>query len=217
MRCRPTSCALTARQSPKSDCRLATTRAYARTIGLRIRISRHDGGSERCSVSNHPDQLNASCPFTPPSKTLSTSSAIPHPAARSASCETKRSGRGEPPPRPELQPAFQTSLRRNQVCVTTPLSQIRGSSLRTRLMRPASLSDGYSRCGAGQQVYGIVLRVKADQRRRAGHPRGRRGTSFCRRLLRPYTSPFVTLAVRRRHLILFCAGSVRRPVRREVP
>jgi len=28
-------------------------------------------------------------------------------------------------------------------------------------MRPASLSDGYSRCGAGQQVYGIVLRVKA--------------------------------------------------------
>ena len=30
----------------------------------------------RCSVSNRPDQPNASCPFTPPSKTLSTSSAI---------------------------------------------------------------------------------------------------------------------------------------------
>ena len=46
--------------SPKSDCRLATTRAYARTIGPRIRISRHDGASARCSVSNRPDQPNNS-------------------------------------------------------------------------------------------------------------------------------------------------------------
>jgi transposase-like protein len=95
-------------------------RACARTIGLRIRTSRHGGASARCSVSNRRDQLNASCQLMPPSKTLSTSSAISHPAARSASCETKRSGRGEPPPRPEAQRAFQTSRRRNQVGVTAP-------------------------------------------------------------------------------------------------
>ena len=63
----------------------------------------HGGGSARCSASNRPDQLNASCPFTPPSKTLSTSSAISHPAARSASSKKKLSGRGEllPQPKPE--------------------------------------------------------------------------------------------------------------------
>ena len=83
------------------DCRLATSKGLRRTIGLRIRISRLDDASARCSVSNRPDQPNASCPFTPPSTTLSTSSAISHPAARSASSEKKRSGRGEPPPRPE--------------------------------------------------------------------------------------------------------------------
>ena len=92
---------LTARQSPKSDCRLATTRAYARTIGLRIRTSRHDGASARCSVSNRPDQLNTSCPFTPLSKTPSTSSSISNPAARSASSERKLSRRGELLPQPE--------------------------------------------------------------------------------------------------------------------
>ena len=64
----------------------------------------NDGSSARCSVSNRPDQLNASCPFTPPSKTLSTSSAISRPAARSASSETKLSRRAEllPQPEPEL-------------------------------------------------------------------------------------------------------------------
>src|ERR1700733_14458998 len=98
------------------------SRACARTIGLRIRVNGHGGASARCSVSNRRDQLNASCPLMPPSKTLSTSSAISHPAARSASCETKRSGRGEPPPRPEAQRAFQTSRRRNQVGVTAPLN-----------------------------------------------------------------------------------------------
>ena len=69
-----------------------------------IRTSRHDGASARCSVSNRPDQLNASCPFTPSSKTLSTSSATSHPAARSASSEKKLSRRGEllPQPEPEL-------------------------------------------------------------------------------------------------------------------
>jgi transposase-like protein len=68
----------------------------ARTIGPRIRTSRHDGASARCSVSNRPDQPSASCPFTPLSSTPSTSSAISHPAARSAFSETKRSGRGKP-------------------------------------------------------------------------------------------------------------------------
>jgi transposase-like protein len=49
-----------------------------------------------------PRSAHASCPFTPPSKTLSTSSAISHLAARSASCETTPFGRGEPLPRHEL-------------------------------------------------------------------------------------------------------------------
>ena len=57
-------------------CRLATTGACARTIGLRIRINRHDGASARCSVSNRPEQPSASCQFTPPSSTPSTSSVI---------------------------------------------------------------------------------------------------------------------------------------------
>jgi transposase-like protein len=42
---------------------------------------RHGGASVRCIGSNHPDQLNDSCLFTPPSKTLSTSSVISLPAA----------------------------------------------------------------------------------------------------------------------------------------
>jgi hypothetical protein len=67
--------------------------------------------AEKCSGSNRPDQPSASCPFTPPFTTRSTSSVISHPAARLASYETKRSGRGEPPPRPEVQLAFQTPRR----------------------------------------------------------------------------------------------------------
>jgi transposase-like protein len=63
--------------------------------------SRHDGASARCSGSNRPDQPSASCPFMPPFTTRSTSSVISHPAARFVSSETKRSGRGEPPARPE--------------------------------------------------------------------------------------------------------------------
>ena len=98
----PTGCALTARQRPKSACRLGTSKDCGGTIGPRIRINRLDDASARCSVSNRPDQPNDSCPFTPPSKTRSTFNAISHPAARSASSETKRSGRGEPPPRPEV-------------------------------------------------------------------------------------------------------------------
>ena len=60
-------------------------RACARTIGLRIRTSQHDGASARCSASNRPDQPSASCPYTPLSKTPSTSSVISPPPARSAS------------------------------------------------------------------------------------------------------------------------------------
>ena len=69
--------------------RLPMCRACARTIGLRIRASRHGDASARCSGSNRWDQLNASCPLVPPSKTLSTSSAI-HIRARFVSSETKR-------------------------------------------------------------------------------------------------------------------------------
>ena len=91
-----TSCAPTARPSQRWDCRLAMSRACVRTIGPRIRISRFDDVSARCSASNRPDQHNASCLFTPPSTTPSTSSAISHPVTRSASSEAKRSKRGEP-------------------------------------------------------------------------------------------------------------------------
>ena len=86
----------------------------------RIRINRRDDASARCSASNHPDQPSASCPFTPPSKTRSTSSAISHPAARSASSETKRSGRGELPPRPEPELRLPIFARPNSVRVTAP-------------------------------------------------------------------------------------------------
>jgi transposase-like protein len=73
------------KQGRRSDCRRAMSRGCARTIGPRIRISRHDGASARCSGSNRPDQPSASCPFTPPFTTLSTSSVISLPAARFAS------------------------------------------------------------------------------------------------------------------------------------
>ena len=76
---------ITAQQGPRSDCRRAMSRGYARTIEPRIRINRRDGASVRCNVSNRPDQPSASCPFTPPFTTRSTSSVISHPAARFAS------------------------------------------------------------------------------------------------------------------------------------
>jgi transposase-like protein len=91
----------------------------------RIRINRLDDESARCSVSKRPDQPNDSCLFTPPSKARSTSNAISHPAARSASSETKRSGRGEPPPRPEAQLRLPIFTRPNLVRVTAPSPLIR--------------------------------------------------------------------------------------------
>src|SRR3984957_14414109 len=96
------------------------SRACGEKIGPRIHTCRFAAASVRCSVSNRPDQLNASCPFTPPSKTLSTSSAISHPAARSASSERKPSGRGEPRPRPESELGVQMFARPNTVRVTGP-------------------------------------------------------------------------------------------------
>src|SRR6202041_1266635 len=85
-----------------------------------LHISRHDGASARCSVSNRPDPPSVSCPFTPPSTTHSTSSAPPPPAARFASSETKRSGRGEPPPRPEHELGLPNCAGPNSVRVTAP-------------------------------------------------------------------------------------------------
>jgi DDE domain len=75
----------------------------ARTIAGRIRISLCDGASARCSASNRQNQPSASSPLTPPSTTLSMSSAISHPAPRSHSSETKRSTRGGLRPQPESQ------------------------------------------------------------------------------------------------------------------
>jgi hypothetical protein len=101
------------------DCRLAMSRACVQTTGRRIRISRHDGASARCSVSNRPDPPSVSCPFTPPSTTHSTSSAISPPATRFASSETKRSGRGEPPPPPEVSAFSKRRAAPIQVGLTT--------------------------------------------------------------------------------------------------
>src|SRR5580692_2020855 len=92
----------------------------ARTIGPRIRISLCDGASARCSASNRQDQPSASSLLTPPSTTLLMSSAISHPAPRSAPSEAKRSRHGglRPPPEPELKlPGFTPLLR---VPVTAP-------------------------------------------------------------------------------------------------
>src|SRR4029077_2184143 len=100
------------------------SRGCERTIGLRIRTSRHDGASARCSVSNRPDQLNASYPFTPASKTLSTSSAISHPAARSASSEKKLSGLGELRQPHEFELGRADFPRPIQVHVTEPFALI---------------------------------------------------------------------------------------------
>jgi putative transposase len=54
---------------------------------------------------------------------LSTSNVISPPAARSVSSETKRSERGEPPLRPEVQRALQASRSRDQVGVTAPFGR----------------------------------------------------------------------------------------------
>ena len=67
-----------------------------------------------------PESAQRFCLFTPPSKTRSTSSAISHPAARSASSETKRSGRGEPPPRPEPELGLPNCAWPNSVLVRSP-------------------------------------------------------------------------------------------------
>src|SRR3984885_3076923 len=114
----------TARQSPKLDCRLATTRAYARTIGLRIRISRHDGASARCSDFKSPGSAQRFLSVHAAVQTHSTSSAISPPAARSAPSETKDSGRGEPPPRPEHELGLPNSAGLNSVHVTAPACAI---------------------------------------------------------------------------------------------
>src|SRR6185437_1662757 len=83
-------------------------------------ICRCDDASARCSASNRQDPPNASCPFTPPSKTLSTSRAISRPAAHFASSARKPSGRGEPPPRPESESGSPIFRRPNSVRVTAP-------------------------------------------------------------------------------------------------
>ena len=126
----PTSFARTARQSPQWDCRPGTNKGCGGTIGLRIRINRLDDASGRCSVSNRPDQPNDSCLFTPLSKTRSMSSAISHPAARSASFERTPSGRGEPLPRHE--PGLRPRIfgRPNSVLVTAPVVMLRAETKR---------------------------------------------------------------------------------------
>ena len=109
------------------DCRRAMGRAFARTIGPRIRVNPHDNASVKCSGSNSPDQPNGTFPFTPPSKTRSTSSVIALPAARSASQEMKRSRRGEPLPRSEVRVLSKPRAAPIQVRVTTPSPLLSGA------------------------------------------------------------------------------------------
>jgi DDE domain len=80
-------------------------RVCAKIIGLRIHIFRFVDVSGRCNGSNRPDQRNGSCPFTPPSRTPSTSNAILFPATRSAPSEAKPSGIGGQRPRLESKPS----------------------------------------------------------------------------------------------------------------
>ena len=87
------------------------SRACGETIGPRIRICRFVDVSARCSGSNRPDQHNGSCPFTPPSKTRSTSNAISFPAIRSALSEAKRFRVGGRQLRPELERALRLLVR----------------------------------------------------------------------------------------------------------
>jgi len=68
----------------------AMSRGSAETTGPRIRTSRHDGGSGRCSDSSRPAPLNAFCQPMPRSTTPSTPSAISFPAAPSASSGPRR-------------------------------------------------------------------------------------------------------------------------------
>jgi hypothetical protein len=71
----------------------------------------------------------------------STPRAISHPTARSASSETKRSGRGEPPPRPERELRLPIFTRPNLVRLTTPNSAPAGRAIpAAALVRDAGAS-----------------------------------------------------------------------------
>ena len=86
------------------------------------------------SLPNRQDQPSASCPFMPPSKTLSTSSAISHPAARSVSSERKPSGRGDRLLLPETEPQLQEFRpAKKQVPATKPCEALLASPFRPRL------------------------------------------------------------------------------------
>src|ERR1700690_767302 len=100
--------------------KLLKKKGFAPEALVTDKLRSYGGGSARCSVSNRPDPPSVSCPFTPPSTTHSTSSATPPPAARFASSETKRSGRGEPPPRPEHELGLPNCAGTNSVRVTGP-------------------------------------------------------------------------------------------------
>ena len=78
-------------RSAKSDLPLFTIRDCGRTIEPRIHTSRYVDANENNSGSIHRDPPNGSFQSTPPSTTLSTSSAIFYPAAFSRRFEPRRS------------------------------------------------------------------------------------------------------------------------------
>jgi hypothetical protein len=67
-----------------------------RTIEPRIRISRRDGGSARCSGSRVRVQPRSVFPHTPPSTTPLTSNAISRQPKRTACCAPRRWTHGGP-------------------------------------------------------------------------------------------------------------------------
>jgi hypothetical protein len=127
------------------------------TIGPRIRICRFVDASARCSVSNRRDQLSDSCLSTEPSTTTSTFSATSYHAARSASFERTRSGRGKPRPPRDRNRTSKTSCHSIRLVVTTPLPV-----LLTVVNHMATLAQGLQ---ISQPVIGgIMVKVRGRQR-----------------------------------------------------
>ena len=91
--------------APKSELRLAARleQRLRRNNGRKIRICRRGAANAGCNASNRLGQLSASRPFTPPSITPSTSNATSYSAARSASSDRRRCGRGERPASPKFE------------------------------------------------------------------------------------------------------------------
>ncbi len=124
------------------------SRARARTIGPRIRVSPHDGASGNAALQIA--WTSPALPFCsrrrPKHFQRPTSSHIP--GSRSASSETSRSGRGEPP-WPESESELPNCAPLNSVRLTKPLRQTKRLQIRVgafvagKMRTRVSLSQWY--------------------------------------------------------------------------